>query len=168
MAHQASLVPPGLQGYTYEPRPISFLGTTRTQARWRVKQHAITLAGRKGAMAEAAVQAAQQAAELALPRPPGADGSHGVAVLTMHMGLQGFWVLVDWWAHGDVLMHRHLRAPVERPEALRDAAADGFGPCVWELAVQAHERQAWLRHVLANPQGPDVEAYLADGLTTVI
>ena len=82
----------------------------------------------------------------------------------MHMGLQGFWVLVDWWAYGDVLMHRHFRAPVERPDDLRDAAADGFGPCVWELAVQAHERGAWLRHVLARRGGPDLAAYLRDGL----
>ena len=43
---------------------------------------------------------------------------------------------------------------------LRDAAVEGFGPCVWELAVQAHERQAWLRYVLVNPHGPDVDAYL--------
>jgi len=168
MAHQASAAPPGLQGYTYEARPISFLGTFRTQAGWRIKQYAVTLAGKEGTIPDAAVRAAEQASEMALPLPLGADASHGIAVLTMHMGLQGFWVLVDWWAHGDVLMHRHLRAPVGRPEALRDAAPEGFGPCVWELAVQAHERQAWLRHVLANPRGPDVDAYLADGLTVVV
>ena len=31
-----------------------------------------------------------------------------------------------------------------------------------DLAVIGHERNAWLHHVLANPHGPDVEAYLAD------
>jgi len=168
MAHQAIPVLPGLRGYTYEPRPISFLGATCDETGWRVKWYAITLAGRKGVIADIAVQAAERAARAALPLPPGAGATHGVAVLTMHMGLQGFWVLVDWWAHGDVLMHRHLRAPAEQPEALHDAAPEGFGPCVWELAVQAHERQAWLRHVLVNPRGPDVDAYLADGLTAVV
>ncbi len=137
MTHQASAVPPGLHGYTYEPRPICFLGTIHTQAGWRIKRYAITLAGRKGMIPEIAAQAAERAAGTALPLLPGAHASHGAAVLTIHMGLQGFWVLVDWWAHGDVLMHRHLRAPVEQPEALRDAAPEGFGPCVWELAVQA-------------------------------
>lgn len=117
---------------------------------------------------EIAAQAAERAAGTALPLLPGAHASHGAAVLTMHMGLQGFWVLVDWWAHGDVLMHRHLRAPVEQPGALRDAAPEGFGPCVWELAVQAHERHAWMRHVLVNPRGPDMDAYLVDGLTAVM
>ena len=115
-----------------------------------------------------AAHTAWRAAEAALPLPPDIDGGHGVAVLTMHMGLQGFWVLLDWWAHGDILMHRHFRAPVAQPEALRDVSADGFGPCVWELAVQAHEREAWLRHVLANPAEPSVEAYFRDGLTAVV
>ena len=168
MAHQASAVLPGLDGYTYEPRSVTFLGTVRSRTEWHIKRYAITMAGRKGVIPEAAAQAAERAAGVALPLPPGAGASHGVAVLTMHMGLQGFWVLVDWWAHGDVLMHRHLRAPVEQPEALRDVAAEGFGPCVWELAVQAHERQAWLRHVLVNPHGPDVDTYLTDGLTAVV
>lgn len=168
MAHQAIPVLPGLQDYTYEPRLISFLGATRSETGWYMKRYVITLASKKGAMADAAVQAAERAAGVALPLPRGAGASHGVAVLTMHMGLQGFWVLVDWWAHGDVLMHRHLCAPAEQPEALHDAAPEGFGPCVWELAVQAHERQAWLRHVLVNPGGHDVDAYLADGLTAMV
>ena len=65
-------------------------------------------------------------------------------------------------------MHRHLRAPVDSFADLQDAAAEGFGPCIWELAVQAHERQAWLQHVLANPNGPDLDAYLKDGLTALM
>ena len=161
---------PGLGGYVYEPRPIRFLGVAATGAGWRVKRYTITVAGAESIVPEIATKAAWRAAEAALPLPSdsAAHGGHGTAVLTMHMGLQGFWVLVDWWAHGDILMHRHFRAPVDRPEALCDVSAGGFGPCVWELAVQAHERAAWLRHVLANPAGPDVDAYLRDGLTAVV
>lgn len=156
----------GLVGYVYEPRPIRFLGVEGTGSGWRVKRYAIAAAGRR--VTDEAAGAAWRAAEASLPRPPDAEGRHGVAVLTMHMGLQGFWVLVDWWAYGDVLMHRHLRAPAERPDSLRDAAADGFGPCVWELAVQAHERAAWLRHVLTRRGGPDLPGYLRDGLDAVV
>lgn len=152
----------GLAGYVYEPRPIRFLGAAQTGGGWHVKRYAIAAAGRR--VADGAAEAAWRTAEAVLPLPADAGERHGVAVLTMHMGLQGFWVLVDWWAHGDVLMHRHMRAPVEQPGDLRDAAADGFGPCVWELAVQAHERGAWLRHVLARRGGPDLAAYLRDGL----
>ncbi len=157
-----------LRDYRYEPRPIRFLGADREIAGWRVKRYAITVAGRGGEIPDAAAEAAWRHGAVALPTPVGAAGSHGAAILTMHMGLEGFWVLVDWWAHGDILMHRHLRAAVDQPEKLQDAAPEGFGPCVWELAVQAHERDVWLRHVLINRAGPDMAAYLADGLTVLI
>ncbi|GAB3138894.1 hypothetical protein [Microbispora hainanensis] len=35
--------------------------------------------------------------------------------------------------------------------------------CVWELSPILHERDAWVRHVLA-PDRPDLAAYLADTL----
>ena len=31
----------------------------------------------------------------------------------------------------------------------------------WELAVIDFERRAWLEHVLTNPDGPDIDGYLA-------
>ncbi|MFJ3922081.1 hypothetical protein [Streptomyces sp. NPDC090022] len=36
--------------------------------------------------------------------------------------------------------------------------------CVWELPPIAHERDAWVRHMLDHPGAPDLEAYLADSL----
>jgi hypothetical protein len=33
--------------------------------------------------------------------------------------------------------------------------------CVWELPPIAHERDAWVRHMLL-PDKPDLDAYLAD------
>ncbi len=35
--------------------------------------------------------------------------------------------------------------------------------CVWELPPILHERDAWVRHMLA-PDAPDLDAYLADSL----
>ena len=35
---------------------------------------------------------------------------------------------------------------------------------MWELAVWAFERRAWIEHVLGNPAGPDPERYLEDRL----
>ncbi|MEV3988080.1 hypothetical protein AB0J57_04160 [Streptomyces sp. NPDC049837] len=37
--------------------------------------------------------------------------------------------------------------------------------CVWELPPLAHERDAWVRHILA-PDRPDLDAYMADSLRT--
>ncbi|MFI9587596.1 hypothetical protein ACIHCQ_38630 [Streptomyces sp. NPDC052236] len=36
--------------------------------------------------------------------------------------------------------------------------------CVWELPPIQHERDAWVRHILA-PDQPDLDGYLADSLT---
>ncbi|MDX3248064.1 hypothetical protein PV408_41475 [Streptomyces sp. ME18-1-4] len=38
--------------------------------------------------------------------------------------------------------------------------------CVWELPPILHERDAWVRHMLAPtaPDIPDLDAYLADSL----
>lgn len=38
--------------------------------------------------------------------------------------------------------------------------------CVWELEIVDFERRAWLADVLANPDGPDVERYLARHVDT--
>lgn len=157
-------IPPGLQDYRYEARPIRFLGVRRASA-WQVKRYAITTPGGGGRLPEEAAAAAWDALASTLPADLAAGRSQGAAILTMHAGRQGFWVLVDWWAFGDILMHRHFRAAADRPVDLRDVSGEGFGPCVWELAVQAHERHAWLEHVLANPAGPDLSAYLLDGLS---
>ena len=133
-----------------------------------MKRYAITVARHGGVLPNDATAASEAALEEALPAGCRDGEAHGVAIQTTHLGLEGLWVLVDWWAFGDVLMHRHFHAPVDRPVELRDVSGQGFGPCVWELAVQAHERDAWLRHVLAAPAGPDLPAYLTDGLTASV
>ena len=167
MSKQIETQLPGLFGYRYELRPIRFLGVSTTPSGWNVKSYAITVADLGGTLPDKGVELAWQALIAALSVPSDTKDGHGVAILTMHLGLRGFWVLVDWWASGDMLMHRHLRAPVDSLSDLRDVSAEAFGPCVWELAVQAHERRAWLEHVLARPQGPDLPAYLRDGLTAL-
>jgi len=42
----------------------------------------------------------------------------------------------------------------------------GLIGCVWELPPILHERDAWVRHMLApdDPDRPDLDAYLADSL----
>jgi hypothetical protein len=59
---------------------------------------------------------------------------------------------------------RMFSAPAGRPDDLapHDSAAIG---CVWELAVTDFERRAWLAHVLAPADGPDLAGHLAQELT---
>jgi hypothetical protein len=52
-------------------------------------------------------------------------------------------------------------------EALLRPASAGLAPCVWEAEVLAHEREAFIRHVLAGsgPLEQRLDAWSADALT---
>ncbi|WP_315702970.1 MULTISPECIES: hypothetical protein [unclassified Bradyrhizobium] len=95
---------------------------------------------------------------------PETDVDTNIGFLIIHVGQAGVWLLIDRWEDCDILRHHHFRAPLADPTRFTDVSAEHYGPCVWELAVQAFERQAWLDHVLANPAGPDIEGYLSVGL----
>ncbi len=75
----------------------------------------------------------------------------------------GNFVFLDWWEHENELHHHVFFSPGDRPKELRPATSDDPIACVWDLRVIAHERQVWIRHVLA-PETLDFDAYLADTL----
>ncbi|MDQ0600374.1 hypothetical protein QF037_004719 [Streptomyces canus] len=77
----------------------------------------------------------------------GLRGSLGVAVLLVHAGGDGDYVLVHTWIEGDMSDLAVFVGPVGEPEGLRPGR-QGLAPCVWEAAVLAYERDAWVRHVL--------------------
>ena len=154
--------PASLRGYVYKPRTVAFVGV-RELGRWQVKATVITVRGTATHFPDV-VEAGWSMAEALLLGVADGGRDAGVAHLTLHLGLGGVWLLLDWWSDGDMLMHRHFQASLDDPTRFADVGSRHYGPCVWELAVQAHEREAWLRHVLANPAGPDLDAYLQDGL----
>ena len=158
--------PDSLAAYRYTPRTIAFQGA-RTVGRWRVKCTVITVRGSAAHFADE-VEAAWAVAASLLGGVPDRCVDAGIGFLTVHVGLAGVWLLLDWWEEANMLRHRHFRASIDDPTAFRDVGAEHYGPCVWELAVQAHERGAWLRHVIANPAGPDLDGYLGDGMAGVV
>ena len=153
----------------YRPRPVRFLRLARVGG-WRVKTYGVS------AHAEwpdpALVDAALALADRHLPRPAVAPASalasevpvsterYGVAIVIAHEGLDGAFALVSWWTGENMLAHHAFVAPGP-PYAFRPLAPTGIVACVWELAVLAFERGAWVETVLANPAGPDLDAYLA-------
>jgi hypothetical protein len=83
---------------------------------------------------------------------------HGLAVVTVHEGQVGDYVLVDWWSDNDILRHHNYGAPKGGEMAHQ---WPGPGACVWELAIAGFERAAWIEHVLSPPDGPNLGRYLA-------
>ena len=86
------------------------------------------------------------------------DGAHGVGFLGVHEGRDANFVFVDWWAGENELRHHVYRSSTQNPAQLEYVSGVGGG--VWDLQLVWFERNAWVEKVLANPRGPDLDAYL--------
>jgi hypothetical protein len=126
---------------------------------WTIKTYGMAADG--GRPRAELTMAARRRAATTLPPRPDRVGAYGVGFLIVHEAADACFALVDWWVHPDQLHQRVFSAALERPAALEPLHTPVIG-CVSALAVIAHERQSWLRHVLTNPTGPNIDAYLAD------
>lgn len=148
--------------FSYAPRPIRPLEVARIGG-LRLKVYGIAY-GRPTPRREL-IDAGKAWAVQRLAERPTRQTHYGVGFLGIHDGRGENQVFLDLWINENELLHAYVVSPPEDPAALREAPEDHNSVCVWDLAVQCHERQAWIRHVLANPSGPDFEAYLADALS---
>jgi hypothetical protein len=147
----------------YRKRPIRFLREVETDG-WSLKVYGISATGDQPPheLIETAVGRAR--AEL----PPASDAvASGYGWLIVHAAADFNFVLVNWVAGDNEIHQRILSGPLDRPEALATHRTPAIG-CVWELAVTDFERRAWLRHVLANPEGPDLHRYRQEHLNADI
>ncbi len=143
----------------YNSRPIRCLEIWK-HAGWRLKVYSIAY-GRDLARPEA-VAAAKRIAVDRLPVPAVSGNQYGVGFLGVHDGRGVVFVFVDWWANENELYHHVYQG--QTPDSLAYTMPAGTIACVWDLRVLAFERQAWIDTVLANPAGPDLDAYLACAL----
>jgi hypothetical protein len=141
----------------YRKRPIRFLELCAA-GDWRLKVYGIIYQGAefpRPALVE-------QAKTLLLPHlPPVDDRCYGVGFIGAHQGRGADFVFLGWWADENELFLHVYAANYSAPEEWLYLNTSGPLACVWDLAVVAHERDAWVRHVLMNPGGPDLDAYLA-------
>ena len=146
----------------YSPRRIATLGV------WREAGHSIKAYGihrdpnAAGPILSDPVTASVRAAVRdVLDEHAGGPRTHGLGYCIAHVGEEAVWLLVDWWISGGIVCQRMLSAPLARPDAFAPVNAPALA-CVWELAVIAHERDAWVRHMLT--ERPDADGYLHDML----
>ncbi len=142
----------------YEPRPIRFLELLRV-GDWRIKTYGI--AHRRSYPASELIAAARAKAIQRLRRRPTRHKAHGAGFLGIHDGRGLNQVFLDLWINENELLHKVYISPKQAPAELRPAPSDYNSVCVWDLYLQAFERRAWVERVLANPDGPDLESYLA-------
>ncbi|BBD09850.1 hypothetical protein [Desulfovibrio ferrophilus] len=144
-----------------ELRPIRFMELLEFDG-WRIKVYGIAY-GREEPRSEL-MAAARVLARRAFPRPACEDGRYGVGYLGVHDGRGSNFVFTDWWADENELHHHVFISPSDDPEALEEFTATGVSACIWDMKVMCFERDTWVKKVLRNPDGPDLQAYLETGL----
>ncbi|MGP3923580.1 hypothetical protein [Streptomyces sp. 8N616] len=126
-----------------------------------VKVYALEAPGRAVTERDEAAALRIAGAHLGLGR---SRGSLGLAVLIVHAGGDGDYVLVHSWIEGYMSDLAVFVGPAGQPDQLRPGRV-GLAPCVWEAAVLAHERDAFTRHVL-DGSGPIAGRLAAWGADT--
>jgi hypothetical protein len=154
----------------HRARAIRFLGPHEAVG-WTLKMYGIAARGEWPR--PALVEAVKALAPAVLPSPAvwssprhdaaggGGPDRYGIGFVTVHDAGDFCFALYDWWAGENEIHQRLYSAPLDSPQTLRPHPTAAIA-CVWELAVLDHERRAWLRHVLARPDGPDPAGYLRD------
>jgi hypothetical protein len=132
-------------------------------AGWRLKVYGI--AYRAERPRAGLVETAKRIALERLPQPAVNGSRHGVGFVGVHDGRGANFVFVDWWADENELHHHVYTSASDELESLNYITPTGLSACVWDLRVQAFERDAWLEEVLKNPDGASVERYMAHHLS---
>ncbi len=155
----------------YHPRPIRYHGLVE-QDGWKLKIYRIT----KSADIELSDQFIKEATDVALKHlespkesviAAGVNWSelphYHVGYLIIHIGNDAAFALLDYWVGENMLNHQTWAKPVEDlTQPFVNISSSGINVCVWEMAVQIHERKAWLEHVYRADERPDINAYLND------
>jgi hypothetical protein len=146
----------------YRPRFIRFMDLW-TIGEWRLKVYQITRY--PGDLPAALHDAAIHLVPSCLPAV--SPDCYGVGFVGVHAGRGASVVFVCWWSHENELHHRlYLSAPHD-PVSMRPAADSDMTACVWDLALMAFEREAWIRSVLAADV-PSLDHYLSLRMNLII
>ncbi|MCO5995432.1 hypothetical protein [Actinoallomurus rhizosphaericola] len=150
----------------HRPRSVGFL-KLHESAGWRLKFYGIAASGERPR--PELVRTAELLVPTALPQPAAHSGGeephdmdrYGVGFVIVHDAPDYAYALYDWWAGESEIHQRIFSALPNRLGAMRPHPTPAIGSAR-ELAVTDFERRAWLRHVLANDDGADIDAYLAE------
>ncbi len=142
----------------YQSRQVSSLGVLEVDE-WRFKLYGIHAPGRS-APDDGWKLTVQELAQTRLEDTGGHPERYGVGFIIIHHGREANFVLIDWWV-GENMLENHVHVfPPGDSGTYEHMVNTGLAACVWELSVMSFEREAWIETVLANPQNPNLKAYL--------
>jgi hypothetical protein len=120
-----------------------------------------------GILALELAEAAYAVADKLLPAPD--DETPPASWLVLHEGKDAMYLCVYSWVWGNVVHARNAAAGepfvgcLDKDLTNYVVLSEPLIGCVWELPTMAHERTAWVQHIL-TPDTPDLAGYLADTL----
>ena len=141
----------------YKTRPVRFLELWQPMD-WKIKLYGI--AYQNDFPRSELIKAAKTVTESHLFKLQDDRTHYRIGFLGVHDGRGANFIFFDYWADENELHHHVHVSPTNKPHQLEYVTPTGLTACVWDLSVQCFERQAWVETVLANPDGPDTEAYL--------
>lgn len=148
---------------TYSPRKIEFRETKQIED-WHVKLYTITKneeytsGTSQKALLEALPDLLQAAGQSSLP-------TYKTAFLIVHEAREGVLILLNWWTGENMVETQIFFSNYNTPNKIEASPFKGKAlVCIWELEIFAHERKAWIEHVLSKPDAPDFQEYQKDVL----
>ena len=146
--------------HPYAPRRIRSHGI-REVAGWRLKLYSVVLDG--AAPDWGVFEPSIVSVEAALPSPAVVAGRPGLGFLIAHTGRGMWYTVLCWWDRENELPIRVWVAEQDGGPPRWRPAQGSESVCVWDLDVIWHERQAWVRTLLAEHPARDADqAYLSD------
>jgi hypothetical protein len=140
--------------FAYKPRSVRFLELW-SHGDWRLKLYGIAYDRDRPDPA-----LVQRAKELAVAPLAAATDHYGVGFIGVHQGKTAHFIFVDWWARENELNHHVFISSLDDPLVFEDATPAGVAACVWDLALIAHERDAWVETVLQTGGAHGFDDYL--------
>jgi hypothetical protein len=129
---------------------------------WQLKIYSILY--RNKVQNDALIDAAKHVAGAFLPQPAVTDSHYGVGFISVHQGQSYDFVTVAYWAYDTELRYQSYMRPSSSSYALTPVTAGELSSDVWDLALLAFERDAWVKWVL-TADSPQLKAYLQETLS---
>lgn len=141
----------------YQKRPIRFLELWEKDG-WRLKVYSLAYQmplARQHVVETSKAIMWKHLQEVARDKP-----HYSVGFIGINDGRGAIFSFVDFWADENELHHHVFVSPKEEVEKLEYRTPMGLTACVWDAALLAFERQAWVDTMLNNPNEPSLEQYL--------
>jgi hypothetical protein len=143
----------------YAPRSFRFIELL-TFGDWKMKFYGIAWRGELPR--RELLEAAKRVAADVLAKETA--NNYEVGFIGAHDGRGACFVFVDFWGNENELFHRVYLSRLSEPQKLTPSEKSDSSVCVWDLRLQAFEREAWIKHILCKPDAPDFDGYLNERL----